>query len=478
MSSSRAERPSLVPWPRSLTVRLTLLYTLTTLVILLFAVSGLYWSLLKSLQRDDNEFLKDKIQVLRQILAAPAQNTDALHEEVDWEGGTGKHKHYYVRILEPGGTVFRITPGMTALRVPGRVFPSPGPSQGFPGPAKRWCQDAARCYWLQSAWAGPSATPYRLELLLDASSDDTLLADYRHNLLLVLFTGTLFAAGVGMAATRRGLRPLKNVIQTAHATSAGQLSQRIGPAGWPLELADLGTAFDTMLERLQSSFDRISRFSTDLAHELRTPINNLMGELEVALSHPRSPEEYRQTLESGLEECNRLASMIDRLLFLARADGPLPPLDKKLLDARAESEAVCEYFEALAEEKSITLAIKGNASLWAESVLFRRALGNLVSNALQYTPAGGHVAVTLGSDEAGLTVVQVADTGIGLAETERAGAFRRFYRSEAARHLYPQGTGLGLAIVQSIMTLHGGQVTLEGAAGAGTLATLRFPAPE
>ena len=476
MSSNRAERPAPSLWPRSLTARLTLLYTLTTLVILLFAVSGLYWALLKSLERDDNQFLRDKIQVLRQILAAPTKNTDALHEEVDWEGGTGKRKHYYVRILDAGGKVFRMTPGMAALAIPQSVFPQPAPLLGFPGPAKRWCQNDARCYWLQSARAASHPAPYRLDLLLDASPDDALLRDYRHTLLLVLFAGTLLAAGVGMAATRRGLRPLKNVIHAAHSISADQLSQRIGPAGWPMELADLGTAFDTMLERLETSFERISRFSTDLAHELRTPINNLMGELEVALSRPRKPEEYRQTLESGLEECLRLAHMIDRLLFLARADGALSPIEKKRLDARAESEAVCEYFEALAEEKSITLGIEGNASLWAESVLFRRALGNLVSNALQYTPAEGRVAVILGHDDRGQTVVRVTDTGIGLTATERAQVFRRFYRSAAARHVYPQGTGLGLAIVQSIMALHGGEVTLEGAAGGGTLATLSFPA--
>lgn len=470
MSSKPAERHTHWRRPRSLTARLTLWYTLATLLILTLAVGALYWALMSSLERDDNQFLADKVQVLQQILDMPAKNADALHEEVEWEGGVGKDKRYYVRILDRAGGVFRMTSGMQALGVPARAFPAP------PASARRWCNARGHCYLLLSAWAGAAPGRYRLELLLDVSHEDRLLAEYAHVLAGVLFAGTALAAAVGFIATRRGLRPLKDIIRAARSTSALQLHQRLRPARWPTEFADLGAAFDSMLERLEAGFERLTQFSTELAHELRTPVNNLMGELEVALSRPRAAEEYRRVLESSLEECARLAAMSERLLFLARAGDAAPAVEKQPLDGRAEIEAVCEYFEALAEEKGVTLVREGHAAVRADSVLLRRALGNLLSNAVQYTPGGGRVEVVLAPGGDGGALIRVTDTGIGISAQDQTRVFDRFYRSEAARRLYPQGTGLGLAIVQSIMRLHGGSVSLAPAAGGGTVAILEFPA--
>ena len=473
MSSKPVDSAAHARWPRSLTARLTLLYTLTTFVTLFLAVCVLYWGLLSNLERDDNQFLADKAQLLRQLLIAPDRNADALYEEVNLEGGIGSHKRYYVRILDANGNVFKMTPRM--LAIPASAMPTPTPSDAVANTAERWCAADTRCYLLLSAWAASKPLDYRLELVLDTSTEETLLANYRWTLLLVLCAGTFFAALVGIIVTRRGLRPLREVIRAVRNTSALQLNQRIGPAGWPAELANLGMAFDAMLERLEAGFNRISQFSTDLAHELRTPVNNLMGELEVALSRPRSTEEYRQALESSLEECARLTGMIDRLLFLARTDGATSPIERVKLDGRAETEAVCEYFEAMAEERGIALEREGDAVVHADAILLRRAVGNLVSNALQYTPAEGRVRLTLAQEADGGARICVTDTGIGIPAAERDHVFDRFYRSEAARRLYHQGTGLGLAIVRSIMALHGGRVTLDRGVDGGTRATLVFP---
>ena len=475
MSSKAVDSVARRLWPHSLTARLTLLYTLSTLVILLLAMVVLRGVLMSSLQRDDNQFLQDKILVLRRILANPSSNMDALHEEVQWEGGVGRHKHYFVRILDAEGREFRVTAGMNTLPVGEKAFPTTASLQDLPVSAKRRCIRGAHCYLLMSAWAGTGTQRFRLELLLDTSHEDGLIAAYTRVLLAVLAAGTLLAAFIGFAATRRGLQPLRKMIHAARGISTQRLDRRLRPAHWLAEFVELGAAFDSMLERLQAGFERLAQSSSELAHELRTPINNLMGELEVALSRTRSAEDYRQVLESNLEECARLASMIQRLLFLARADNGTTAISRQTLDGQAEVAAVCEYFEALAQEKGIELQREGRATPYADPALLRRALGNLLSNALQYTPAGGRICVQLAELRGGGAEIRVLDSGIGIAGQDPVRLFDRFYRSETARRLHPQGTGLGLAIVKSIMTLHRGSVSLAPAPGGGTLVTLVFP---
>jgi len=237
----------------------------------------------------------------------------------------------------------------------------------------------------------------------------------------------------------------------------------------------LTIALDAMLARLEESFARLTEFSANLAHELRTPINNLRGEAEVALSRARSEEEYRHIIESSIEEYERLSRMVGDILFLARPDQGLL-LDR--IEVRAEIETLAEYYRNVADEQQIAITIQGTGSVSAEPHLFQRAVGNIISNALYYTPSGGHIGVTIEAAQDGWLEIRIKDDGIGIPAPDLPLIFDRFYRSAQARLRHNQGSGLGLAIVRSIMLLHGGSVGISSDPGQGTVVTLRFPPQE
>jgi two-component system heavy metal sensor histidine kinase CusS len=272
------------------------------------------------------------------------------------------------------------------------------------------------------------------------------------------------------------LRPIADITRATERIGAQQLQHRINAGHWPKELLAMATEFDRMLDRLQNAFDRLSQFSADLAHELRTPINNLMGEGQVTLSRARAESEYVRVLQSALEEHGRLARMIDSMLFLAQADQAGSALTTSVLDARAELQAVADFYQALAEEQGVELIVEGDARVLADPMLLRRAVSNLLSNALKYTPRGGRIeltAVTM-EEEVRLSVV---DSGIGIAAEHLHRLGDRFYRVDPSRTNSATGSGLGLAIVRSIMTLHEGKLLIESAAGEGTAARLIFVTP-
>jgi two-component system heavy metal sensor histidine kinase CusS len=233
-------------------------------------------------------------------------------------------------------------------------------------------------------------------------------------------------------------------------------------------------ALNAMLDRLDQAFERLSRFSADLAHELRTPINNLMGEAEVALSKERPTEEYRQVLESSMDEFRRLSRLISRMLFLARAEGPHMTLQKAPIDANRLVSNVLAFFEAAGEEQGVRLTGEGVGIIQGDSELLRQALANLISNALEATRRGGEIRVQAGEME-GRTALSVVDTGRGIEAGELPRILDRFYRTKAALEQKHPGTGLGLAIVQSIARLHGGILSISSEPGKGTVARLEFP---
>ncbi|MGH8211157.1 MAG: heavy metal sensor histidine kinase, partial [Steroidobacteraceae bacterium] len=317
---------------------------------------------------------------------------------------------------------------------------------------------------------------WHIQAALNVTAHETLLAGYRRDLGAVLASGLLAAALAGAWITRRGLKPLAEITRATEHVGVEHLDYRIQTHRWPEELASLASAFDRMLERLQQSFERLSQFSADLAHELRTPINNLMGEAQVTLSRTRTPAEYARVLQSALEEYSRLARMIDSMLFLAQADQARLGLKSVPLDARTELQAVVDFYQALADEQRVELICEGNAAILADPLLLRRALSNLLSNALKYTGSGGHITLRAGAAPGGAPVLTVIDTGSGIAAEHLAKLGDRFYRVDPSRSNSPEGAGLGLAIVKSIIALHGGKLLIESAPGRGTEASLLFEA--
>lgn len=454
----------------SITIRLTLLYLVGTLLILSATSGFLLLALRDDLEFEDNDFLSERIASLRSIISRHPDTVTALRDHILVDHDS-QQTRYLVRVQDETGHTVLETPGMAAI--PSAPFPPPIGS-GHPLERGLKYRSGEHYYLLNAAWAeGFGNRHFRLvQVALDVTDEVALMHKYRLRMALSLAVGLCLAGGLGIVITRKGLKPLKAMAGTVAQISVSDLHQRVRSGSWPRELEQLTAALDGMLERLEQSFARLSDFSANLAHELRTPINNLRGEAEVALSRARSAEEYRRVVESSIEEYERLSRMTSDLLFLAR---PEQGVELHAIDAAAEIGALIDYYQTLAEERHLSLTLQGQGTAIADPRLFQRAVGNLISNALHYTPAGGTITVAIKPlPDEGLSIT-VSDSGMGIAADELDRVFDRFFRSASARRRHNQGSGLGLAIVRSIMDLHGGSISLSSTPGKGTIATLSFP---
>jgi len=453
------------PW--SITARLTLLYIVSASLILLSIGWHLHQTLTETLAQDNRQFLLKEIQLLRTVLQEQPTNLGRLADEQS-EGSNLPMGRYYSRILDETGHSLIETPGMESLPTVTQ-FPEFGEMPETNTVVQK--MPDGRTVMLMAAWT-KTMPRQTIQIALDITHQATLLAKYQHHLTGALFLGLLFSTLAALLIARQGLSPLVQMTRHMEGITATQLHEQLDPACWPKELSTLASAFNAMLLRLAESFAQLTQFSADLAHELRTPINILMGETEVVLSRSRNADEYREILESNLEEYGRLSRIVETLLFLARAENTEIPLRTVRLDGRAELEAICSYHEALAEEKGIRLVCQGQGFVYADPQLFKRVLSNLLLNAIQHTPSGGKICISLHSTENASVEVSIQDTGCGIAAEHLSKLFDRFYRVDPARS--EEGTGLGLAIVKSIMDLHNGSVVIDSTPNKGTIVKLYF----
>ena len=243
----------------------------------------------------------------------------------------------------------------------------------------------------------------------------------------------------------------------------------------PPELIDLATAFNDMLARLEGSFRRLSDFSSDLAHELRTPVSNLMTQTQVALSQARSADKYREVLYSNLEEYDRLARMIADMLFLAKADNGLIVPSSEMVDLAAETHGLFDFYGALAEEQGVGLALSGAGVIRGDRLMIRRALSNLLSNAIRHTPRDASVTVHIERRDSSEIRLTVQNPGENIEPEHLPRLFDRFYRVDPSRHKASEGAGLGLAITKSIAEAHQGTIQAYSSNGS-TRFAITFPA--
>ncbi len=263
----------------------------------------------------------------------------------------------------------------------------------------------------------------------------------------------------GYQIARRGTRPVREMATTARHITSSNLQERIHPEGYPSELASLAATFNQMLDRLEESFDRISRFSADIAHDLRTPVNNIRGEAEVALARARTVDEYREVLGSCLEEGVRLSDLIGDLLFLSRAESPLAHLHRENINVGELLSGIREYYEAPASDRGVSLSTlyPMNPSLPNWTVLFCRGLSVILCRTRWRTLLGENPLCLAHPLSKRDVRIEVSDAGEGIPADALPKVFDRFFRVDESRSQASGGTGLGLAIVQSIMLLHGGK---------------------
>lgn len=292
------------------------------------------------------------------------------------------------------------------------------------------------------------------------------------------FTGGLALASLflGWIASRLGLKPLHDLARVSTSITADKLDQRLSLESTPRELHAPILSFNTMLDRLEQSFRRISEFSSDIAHELRTPVSNLMMQTQVALGKERSADDYREVLYSSLEEYERLARMISDMLFLAKSEHGLLSLQQDKLDLAQEVDDLLEFFEPLASDKHVRIMRQGNAQLRGDRLMIRRTFSNLLSNAIRHTPSNSKIYVHIGSSATEIEV-SVSNPGSPIPASQLPRLFDRFYRGDSARQHQTEGTGLGLAITRSIIEAHGGSLFVTSDERL-TVFTCRFPLDE
>jgi two-component system heavy metal sensor histidine kinase CusS len=455
----------------SIARRLALLHILAVLVS--YALFGaLFYA--KRMEQLEQESLAELAAERASVVAMMAQ-PDArilVGYEIRTQQFEPENLRPFIRILDRQGTLLE-SPWFEKV-IPREAFPAPGEA------TRHWRTRGGDGYLLESfplppqLFSGPEGV---LQLGVSTHEANELGSELRLTLAAFILCGLLFAFGCAYAIVRLAMKPLNDISSTARNITRHRLDTRIEDAALPAELVSLVESFNSMLERLEDSFARLSHYSANLAHELRTPINSLMIESDIALSKDRTPQEYRKVIASGLEEYGRLSWTIDRLLFLARADLEAPDLIRQRLDLREEIEDIFDYFLDSACEAGVTLELNGAGVLFADQTLFRRAVSNLVSNAIAYTPAGGAIVVTVGQAEDLSAWVTVADNGCGFDEAHLPRIFDRFYRVDSALTGKKEGAGLGLGIVKAIMLMHGGSVQMFSQPGMGTTVTLDFPVP-
>lgn len=449
----------------TLTARLTLLFTLGSAAVLL----AFGWLVMATITAHFNELDRDelsgKLDYAAQLVAKMDRPLTKAVVAKELAATFAGHHELAMQVRGPSGALWFVSP---KAEFPVNVTAASGFFQ--------WRADGRMFRGLKKtlpaeAMAGGALT---LTLALDTAHHEQFLQSFSLTLWFFVACAVALMGVLGWVAARRGLAPLRTLRDRAATVTAHSLDRRLPVQAVPPELAELAVTLNEMLERLEDAFQRLSDFSSDLAHELRTPVSNLMTQTQVALSHARDADGYRAILESNAEEYERLGRMISDMLFLAKAENGLELVHEEEVDLAHEVRQLFDFYGVLAEEKYIDLQLQGEGVLRGDRLMLRRALGNLLSNALRHTPVGGSIYVEIGRDGARLRI-QVRNTGEPIAAAHLARIFERFYRGDAARlHDAGEGTGLGLSITQAIARAHGGGVSAASSGGLTTF-SLCFP---
>lgn len=453
----------------SLTARLTLLFAMvsTTVLLLLGLIVGT--SVEHHFEDMDKGVLDRQLAMFEHMLESIHSTGEltALSQQVDSvflaSHGPG------VLIRAPGGRLlFRVG----NVGFPERLMSDPGTSVAMP---VRWADTTGHEFRGISASVRtgiPDVPTAWIAVAIDIEHHEHFMHQFRMTLWTVVGVAAALSGFLGWLVARQGLAPLKMIRQKAADITAHHLDHRLAVGTIPIELAEVVETLDGMLERLQSSFLRLEDFSSDIAHELRTPVSNLLTQTQVTLSKSRSIAEYQDVLASNAEEFERLSRMIADMLFLAKSDNDLVIPFKEQVDLHREASDLLEFYEAVAEENGVRMSLEGEALVTGDRLMLRRAISNLLSNAIRHTPRDGTINVLI-NESGGTTVLVVTNTGETIPPEYLQRVFERFFRADSSRRQQADGTGLGLAITRSILRAHGGDVGVRSEGGE-TSFELRF----
>lgn len=462
---------------RSITLGLTLLFSLTSAGVLLGLGAFITSSVEPHFEAGDRELLYGKLQLVRHSLSVvrTVEELNSLSEQLD--NALIGHHGLAVAVLQSDGRRIFLTSG---AHFPDVILSQPMGDPADEHPKVTVWENNGHTYrgLIAAATIGPlNSSQATVALSVDIGVHRDFLDGFRNTLWLSIVLAILCSAVLGGMAVHRGLKPVHQMALVARRISADRLKDRIRMESLPRELVELAAAFNEMLTRLEDAFGRLKDFSADIAHELRTPISNLMTQTEVALSRPRGVSEYQDILQSNLEEYSRLARMISDMLFLAQADNGMIVPNREKIDLAVEVKQLFEFYEALCEDNGINVKLTGAATTNGDRLMLRRALSNLLSNAVKHTPRGGQVEITLVQHPSNRLSILVANPGESISTEHLPRLFDRFYRADASRTASDEGAGLGLAITKSIVETHRGHINVSSQHGK-TVFEITLPGPD
>jgi two-component system, OmpR family, heavy metal sensor histidine kinase CusS len=451
---------------QSITFRLTLFFSTASTAVLL-AVGFLIGTLVEAhFEELDLMELNSKLELVRHTLAkartpsdmtvVPQNLADALVGDPGLAVAVVGLDHHL--LFKSSGAVF-----------PGTLLESRPPEDSSTrARLVVWEQDGQRYRGIAAAAVTGIAgqPPATVVVAVNIEQHRMFMDAFQKSLWLAIAASIALTVLLGWIAARRGLAPVRKMANMTQGISANRLGDRLPPESVPIELVDLAIAFNDMLARLEDSFRRLSDFSSDLAHELRTPISNLMTQTQVAISKARSADQYREVLYSNLEDYERLARMIADMLFLAKADNGLIVPSSEMVDLATEVRELFGFYEAFAEEHGVGQVLAGGGVVRGDRLMIRRALSNLLSNAIGHTLRDGSVKVLVEQCKSGETRLSVENPGEDIEPEHLPRLFDRFYRVDRSRQKASEGAGLGLAITKSIVDAHKGTIRIFSSNGS------------
>lgn len=454
----------------SITRRLTLLFSLASSGVLLALGLVIASSVEKHFEEQDVEVLSGKMELARHTLEKLKSPADLENITELLDNSLIGHHSLEVMVLDSSNKVlFATSTGSLSIA---SIVDSANRKPEQPVIWKHGNQ-AYRGLTARLPTGDSNGSKVTVAVAMGMVHHEAFMESFQQTLWLFVTCAAALTGLLGWTTVRHGLAPLRSMREQTKAITAHQLDQRLSVESVPIELGELAQSLNDMLKRLQEAFQRLSGFSSDIAHELRTPVSNLMTQTHVALSRSRSAGEYREILESNAEEFEHMGRMISDMLLLAKAENGLVIPNRERVQLSVEILALFDYYEAVAEEKELHLTVEGDGEVIADRLMLRRAMGNLLSNAIRHSAVRSDIAVRI-QESTLLLSIDIENHGDPIPEEYLQRIFDRFFRVDPSRQRSTEGTGLGLAITKSIVTAHGGTIS---AASVGNQTTFSITLP-
>ncbi|WP_284085815.1 heavy metal sensor histidine kinase [Acinetobacter pittii] len=434
----------------AISFRIAIIFTLSTVVILMIMGLVIHQLVMHHFETQDRTQLEGKIQLLHNLLEQNPSNSEDLNLYL--KDALVGHHDLIVQIERPTGQIiFSSAPAIINAQSLIKSKYNPWIEWKIENKTYRGL------IYNKASDQNNNISSSQIIVGVDTSEHIHFLNEFRRQLLYIGVIGTICLMLLGWFAAWRGLRPVQKMAKVAEGISAQHLSERLEVDNTPTELKSLAIAFNDMLDRLETAVGKLSDFSSDLAHEMRTPINNLMTQTQVCLSRTRDITTYQEILFSNLEEFERLARMVSDMLFLAKAEHGLHRANLQQVNLVKEVSALFDFYDAIAAEKGMSLKQTGQGYVEGDPSMLRRALNNLLSNAIKYGKSDSIIEINCQQNNDS-TVLTIENESSPLSQEQLTRLFDRFYRTDASRQRVEEGTGLGLAITKSILDVHGATI--------------------